>query len=95
MSSYNLPDGVREGDPRAPWNEVAKGECGTCAHWSGRGALGICCLEFDDALCDLCANTPKACAVAKIRTGAWWAQGWVLENLKDETCEACPRWKEA
>lgn len=95
MSSRNLPDGVREGDPDAPWNEATKGECGTCTNWSGCGALGICCLEFDDELCDLIARTPKVSAGAKIRVGAWWAQDWVLEHLKDETCEACPRWKEA
>ena len=95
MSGYNLPDGVREGDPAAPWNEDTVRECGTCTHWSGHGTSGICCLEFDGALCDLCANTPKVCAVAKIRTGAWWALGWLPKNLKDETSEACPRWKEA
>lgn len=94
MSSRNLPDGVREGDPRAPWNEATKGECGTCANWSGHGDLGICCIEFDDELCGLIARTPKASAGAKIRVGAWWAQDWVLEHLKSETCEACPRWKE-
>lgn len=45
MSGYNLPDGVDEGDPRAPWNEEPERRCGTCAWWApvkGRGSIGYC-----------------------------------------------------
>lgn len=45
MSGYNLPDGVDEGDPRAPWNEEPERCCGTCSRWilfEGCRRTGVC-----------------------------------------------------
>lgn len=91
MSGYNLPDGVREGDPRAPWNEAVKGECGTCTNWLKYGGCGVCELEFGRAF-DRAVETD---AGRNLWHMACWALEWTVSHFNDETREACDRWQEA
>lgn len=87
----NLPDGCREGDPRAPWNEAARGECGTCSRFLEYGGCGVCELEFERAF----GREAGTDGGHDLWRTACWALEWGISHLNDETREACPDWEEA
>lgn len=95
MSGYNLPDGVREGDPRAPWNEVAKGECETCESWFECGPGGVCELDFEKGLEVYLGKDSAPKGDDAPGMAAWWALSWSLTHMDDEGHEACDKWREA
>ncbi len=90
-SGWNLPPGVFEGSPDAPWNREELKTCGDCLNLvEGCCDYGICELEFEAAFA--MAQRNKRCGTPW--EAARWALEWIPEHYRDMQEDWCEHFEQ-